>query len=308
MRKYISVCIHNIFLIRCYYVNTYPFIYLDPNREKEEARENYKNVSMRLKELDSDLIIYCGNSGTLLQLILEEMMLIDYTPKGLLSGGTREYAFDRNVSNYITHVSLATEPPDGFAKGVYISNVHEYQEIFKKIFPHYVTDDPVYMYGFTGAFAGEILFNAIEASNSFDENDLAHAIRTEVYHSFLGEIKFSSNNGNINDGIAVQIANDRDNIFSPAIYSNATLIYPMPTWEERVESNKYHATEIVMMVILPLVIINSIGWIIYIYIKRYEKKIIASSPIFLLSMLIGKSFKYIYIYLIFFENLTNLIH
>lgn len=260
-----------------------------PDRNGEGANESYSLAANKLREIDNDLVIYCGTSGTILQIIIQNLRNSNYIPKGILSGGTKEFAFDRELANFVTHSSLITSPKDGFPPSKYIKTLDEYMEIFKKVHPeYYETEDPVYMYGITYNFAFETLLNGIALARSFDNDALIHAIRTGIYESFIGETTYTSSNTNMNPGISVQIANDRNNIFAPSTVSNYTIVYPIPTWDERIESYKYHATEIVVIVILIICILNSLGWIAYVIIFRKEEKITASSPVFLICMLAGK--------------------
>lgn len=251
--------------------------------------DDYVNkTATEIIEEDADLIIYCGNVGHVLEAILKKLRIYNYMPRGIISGGTREFKYDRDLANYITHVSLKISPDGGYPPAKCIESMEVYDKMFIERFPDDYFDDPIYMLGYASVNAACMLLNAIEISNSFDEAKLTHTIRTEVFKSLIGEIRYDSRNGNLNEGVAVQIVGNRDNIFSPAIFSNASLIYPAPTWDERVEVSKYHATEIAINIIVPIFILNSLGWAIYIIIFRKERKIIASSPIFLICMLIGK--------------------
>src|SRR5690606_34302512 len=132
---------------------------------------------------------------------------------------------------------------------------------------------------------------------SFDNRDIAHAIRTGVFNSFLGEITYSSQNSNLNPGIIFQNAYNVSNIIGPYTVSNSSLIYPMPKWDERYESRKIEPIEIAVIIFSSLFILNSLAWAIYVIIKRKEKVIYASSPVFLVSMIAGSILIYISILL-----------
>lgn len=259
--------------------NKDPYLTSDKSHHKETAK--------KIKELDSDLVIHCGADGEVLESIINEMKNIDYIPRGLMSGGTREYEFNPELSNFITFSSLLFSPDGGYPPGKYIKSSQEYDEIYSFIFPNRPIIEDIYKIGYASAIACEIVLNAIEKSQSFNEKDIIQYIRIETLNSFLAEIMFSSNNANLNEGIAIQLAKNKKNILSPAVVSNASIVYPMPTWEERIESKKYHPAEITMSVFLVLGMINSIAWAIFIIIFRKERKIAAASPLFLISMIIG---------------------
>lgn len=137
--------------------------------------------------------------------------------------------------------------------------------------------------------ACELLLFGIEKSQAFDTPTLAHAIRTSTFNSFVGEFTFTAEGDNMYPGISLQGTYTHSNIIGPYSIVNATVIYPIPTWDERYEHNTLSGIEIAVIVILCIAILNSVGWIVYTVINRNEKKIIASSPLFLGCMLSGMS-------------------
>src|SRR5690606_5626155 len=81
--------------------------------------------------------------------------------------------------------------------------------------------------------------------------------------------------------------NTVNNIILPHILSNSSIVYPAPTYEERVKTNKVKNIEIAVYVFIGLTVSNSIAWIIYIITNLKNEKLISSSPIFLIGMLVG---------------------
>lgn len=142
----------------------------------------------------------------------------------------------------------------------------------------------------------ELIVAGINASKSTDPQKVADYIRRNFHTSFIGEFSFDARNTVLYPSNSVQYVGKYANILAPQAILNGSLIYPMPTWKERVYEDKYSGIEIAVMVILAVCIINSIAWGIVIIIKRKEKNIVASSPIFLVCMLIGSVFIYVSLY------------
>lgn len=133
----------------------------------------------------------------------------------------------------------------------------------------------------------------IAANSTEDIVSIADSIRRNIYTSFVGDIYYDAQNRIMNPGIVIQYAYESHNALGPYTIANESLIYPMPTWAQRVQRTNYSAIEIVVFVFLVLSILNSIGWLIYVVYNRQKKEITANSPIFLVSMLVGSILVYI---------------
>lgn len=194
--------------------------------------------------------------------------------------------FYPNIVILFLHSLKVTQPEIGFPKGYYITSTEEYDALLLSLGAQL---DPAtrHSFGHFAAIACELILYGIETSGSFDSSSVAHAIRTATYPSFTGEISFKSDGSNMNPGISLQRNYTSYNIIGPSEVVNASVIYPIPTWNERLPNEGLLVVEIIAIILLCLAVVNSLGWCIYIIIHRDKKQIVASSPLFLTSMLIG---------------------
>lgn len=184
-----------------------------------------------------------------------------------------------------------------YPDGSLIKNEEEYLKLYRAVTKTTgEIDDVTVKLGYFGAAAVEIIVSAVNISQSLDPRVVSDYIRRNIYQSFIGEFSYDARNVLLYPSNSVQYVGRYLNILAPNTIVNGTLIYPMPTWDEREFKDEYSGIEIAVMVILSVFIINSIIWGIVIWIKRKEKVIVASSPIFLVCMLIGSVFIYVSLY------------
>lgn len=150
-----------------------------------------------------------------------------------------------------------------------------------------------------------MILHGIRFAGNLDPIEVSHAIRTHIYNCFYGEIYFDARNQILSPGVALQASYGVDHIIGPNTIATKQLVYPMPTWKERVEDFSHRGVEIAVIVVTCLVILNSIGWLIYLIIKRKKREIVASSPLFLAFMIIGSIIVYIGVLLWMPAHMTN---
>lgn len=120
-------------------------------------------------------------------------------------------------------------------------------------------------------FACEILLKSMQLSDTVDDIDsILKKLKFSRFNSMLGEIYYSSTNENQNGGVSLQKLPESMGIIGPYQVTNASLIYPMPTWSEREYDTRYHASEIGMIVILSIGMINIMVWSIILVLKQVQ--------------------------------------
>jgi hypothetical protein len=106
-----------------------------------------------------------------------------------------------------------------------------------------------------------------------------------------GLVQFDPNGGLIKDSIfIIQFgANNEKNFLTPIELANATLVYPIPQWFERVFDEKYKVSEIIIFAITTFLIVSIIllAIITIIFWLKGSFIITAASPEFLMLMLGG---------------------
>jgi hypothetical protein len=133
------------------------------------------------------------------------------------------------------------------------------------------------------------------------------ALATGQLKSFMGTSAFDTSSRQTLSSLAVQLLNNATqvNVIGPALAAAEALIYPMPTWEERVFDPKWgHGTEIAAAVLMCLGGAATIGWLVFLAAHWKNRVITAASPLFLVTIILGSLIVYISI----FSWMPNLIN
>jgi len=147
------------------------------------------------------------------------------------------------------------------------------------------------------AHAMLMVYNAIKAAKSTDQERVADTIRRGVTETFLGTFGFDADNSQTFQGTVRQIVNYTLPVIGPISLQQMELIFPMPKWDERVFSPRYDPVEIAALVVISLAVANTIFWFVWTIVNRRNKTVTASAPTFLALMLVGSLFIYISLYL-----------
>lgn len=140
------------------------------------------------------------------------------------------------------------------------------------------------------------LEEAITKTGSIDPILVFQAFPTILMNSFFGKIAFNGFGHNDAKNVAnVQLNSEHGlELISPLSASTASMIYPIPTWSERVWVKRPfdYAGEKAVAVIVGLAILFSIVMAVLTFVYRSTKAIVASSPLFLFIMLTGSVMLY----------------
>lgn len=153
---------------------------------------------------------------------------------------------------------------------------------------------------------GYALQAAIQRADSIDPGAVSAAFPTILMDSFYGQLGFDGfgQNSAKSVGTAQIDITSTLQLISPLSSSTASMVYPMPSWEERTFTPQpFHTpAEIVITIFAALGIVFScvMGALTFRY--RDNKAIVASSPLFLYIMLFGSVVLYTSI---FTWNLTT---
>jgi ABC-type branched-subunit amino acid transport system substrate-binding protein len=146
------------------------------------------------------------------------------------------------------------------------------------------------------AAAGLVLHKAIERAGSLNTEDVRHQIALFNEPSFIGQIGFSSwGQNNVKDVIVLQAdTNFKLQIVYPLGSATANMIYPAPTFDERVFKPVYMGklSERVLAAVVGFFICISFGLCVFLVATRYNRMMIAASPLFLATILIGSIILY----------------
>jgi hypothetical protein len=138
--------------------------------------------------------------------------------------------------------------------------------------------------------AGMLLSDAIRNSPTNATSDIISTLSRSQFQSFMGTSAFDVDNRQIITPLMSQLANSGNTtyIVGPPIAASSNLIYPMPTWDERVFSPKWGSgVEIAGVVLVSIAVLVDIVWAILLIVHWNHKVIVAASPIFCLIILAG---------------------
>lgn len=272
------------------------------------GKYNMTDVIKRVIELDNDILIHCGYNITVLNEINQLMKKFDYTPKGGISANQVVVEEGDIINAYWSRNGVVMDFDVNYTDSPFIGSRKNYEDLYDELFGKNPDFHRPYIPGYGISYysfiAGELILNAIYNAKSLNLYDIDNALGRTRMNTMIGLISYAADNSILNPGIGYQRTNKGYyNLISPGSVSNSTLVYPMPKWNERIKNNSIGVLQILVMIFTCIMILNSIGWIIYIYLYRKHKIIISSSHIFLISMLIGSII--IYISLFFWHPLNN---
>lgn len=257
----------------------------------EYTDETIDETVDKIIELDKDLFLYCSMNLTNFNNIAELFYKKKYVPRSSINLSMDKYNLDTRYVDYwiMYHYYLeGVDYPDTKYIGSY--------ENLKKLATEYFKNNPDYYLNVDNHKATilliwtkiELALNGLINSRLTSRYSIIDSIRRSKYDSLIGKISFASDNTHLISGIGYQIINnDTKNLLFPGVLSNATLVYPSPTYEERVKNSGIKEIEIAVYVFVSILIINSALWILYIFLNKDKTPIKSSSPIFLIGMLIG---------------------
>lgn len=157
-----------------------------------------------------------------------------------------------------------------FENAEFIKNEQHYIDIYEDLFPNNIVDDS-YKIGFFTLIAGEIMLKSMQVAESTDDMDLIlDKIKRTRFNTMLGELYYSPQHENQNSGISLQKFPDQIGIFGPYQVSNTSLIYPMPTWEQRDYKPDYHRNEVIGISLISINIVIIIVWFVVLLLKRQQ--------------------------------------
>lgn len=114
-------------------------------------------------------------------------------------------------------------------------------------------------------------------------------------NSFMGKTTFDVENRQTLLSLVTQILNASTitNIIGPAQAAAAPLIYPMPTWQERIFNPKWgSAVEKVATAFMVLGAVISIAWLIFLFYYWKHPVVYAASPLFCVTIVVGSMLVY----------------
>jgi len=270
------------------------------------TQASYNAVAARMKELNPDVVVAGSRVGSCV-MFLKACKDINWLPKALL---TTLCANDPNLVPALTASGLTLDDAryiidsavwDPRLRGPEFEDPNNYffppsgvtsAQQFYNAYVNFtsgtyldITSAPLSM---ANAYALE---EAISKAQSIDAMAVYNMFPTILMNSFFGKIGFNGFGQNDAKSVAnIQISKTGTiDILSPLSASTASIVFPMPNWDERIWIKQPfgYAGEQAIAVLAGLAVIFSIAMGVLTFFYRKRKAIIASSPLFLGIMLIG---------------------
>ncbi|MCK9544285.1 MAG: hypothetical protein M0R03_19880, partial [Novosphingobium sp.] len=233
-----------------------------------EYDEEFLPAIDKIIELDKDLLLYCDMNQTNFNELTRLLTERRYMPKAGLNLMLDKFSLNETWSDYwmMYHSTVqgVKQPETKYLKT--FENIKMEMGKFFQEYPKYTIDlDKSRDNIFNVITILELGLDAIINANSLERYKIIDSIKRSDYDSFIGKVSFTSDNRQLVSGIGYQqLSNGTKNILLPATLANDSIIYPAPTFDERIKSTKITAIEIAVYVFIGLIILNSIAWIVYI--------------------------------------------
>lgn len=231
---------------------------------------------------NSDVLVLCESSAAI-EWILNEFKRRDYTPNAILISQAPENPTDLSVFEFVTQ-PLYYHKDANFPAQVQFGTSADYNDNYSRIFGIPATSDAA-----KATLAGLLFTNLFVQINSTNPDLVAERMPFDTnFPSFMGLAAFDVLGRQTIDALSVQTAFGVDRINGPALASTSQLIYPIPSWKERIFDPKWgKPTEIAGAVLCAIGIATSLFWMGFVVYNWKDRAIRAASPVFLLALLLG---------------------
>eukprot|EP01130_Rhizamoeba_saxonica_P005608 TRINITY_DN2235_c0_g2_i3.p1 TRINITY_DN2235_c0_g2~~TRINITY_DN2235_c0_g2_i3.p1 ORF type:complete len:682 (-),score=109.42 TRINITY_DN2235_c0_g2_i3:54-2099(-) len=276
--------------------NTLPdYSTIDPDTYESLAAEAVEQI------MDADPDVLILSSYVFCNLIMKGMYENNYIPKAIINTGPCIVEINSNYTKYmiITGTQWHREA-NGF--GYSENGLQRYQhfpfdedqtspekfyEEYEKRFGRAPIDHDPLHYGM-----GLVLQNAIEGAGSVDDIEgIKQLLDNTNIETAVGGVSFDPVGRNVGSTL-ILFQNNAESvrkIISPLASANAEFVYPMPTWDERIEDIKFlkYESEMIVLIITSVAIFIVLIYLVLNIICRNVQAIRVSQPIFLGIFLIG---------------------
>jgi ABC-type branched-subunit amino acid transport system substrate-binding protein len=261
----------------------------------EDDRLAWQRAAEQLSELGQDFVVMCAFPAAGFE-IVRHSRNINFAPGNFLLTPLTP-AWDTFELRHYLVGSAQWTPEARFPSGPYYGSVPDFVEGYQNMWDGETPGD----FSAFGASAPLIYLHSIAAAQSVDPDEVEFAMSRIDLSYFYGRLLFDANNGALIDTVTsqYQLAPDSDAladgeaeaavVVAPPRAQVATLIYPMPSWDERETAYGWFETtdDIVIAVLLGVAIAIVLGWFVFIVVYRNNAVINASQPMFCAFILLG---------------------
>jgi len=243
------------------------------------------------KNVDALFICDYGDGS---ELALEYLRERNWLPKSLTLGMYLGNFKDASLLDYVTTIH-AFDVNSRFPMQESFTDSAGYSRLVQQNYGAEVSDVMAKC-----TLSGMLYTNAISTANSNTSDELLASMSISQLASFMGTSAFDAIRRQTLSALVVQYTHNATlhHVIGPALAAADSLIYPMPTWSERVFNPKWEAngTEVASVVLICFGGVSSLAWALFLLIFWRNRVVYAASPLFLLTILIGSVLVYVSIF------------
>jgi ABC-type branched-subunit amino acid transport system substrate-binding protein len=267
--------------------------------------QNLTAVAQIVKDMNPDAVFYCETVTSAVHL-MTAFKDLNWTPGAVIIASATQTDFPTFGTTNATEVmdfvtSTTTIVDDAEIPGDRIfGSWSNFREQFYNQYGTVPGESEAY-----GAVAVMALYEGMINSNSTAEEKVFAAMLRYPFQSFFGKINWAADRSQAREPLLVQAQPLSDDsglnslaLIGPRSLQQFDMVYPMPSWEERVFAPQITIIEAVIFALTAAAMALSIAWAIYTAVNWRHKIIRSSSPSFLVIMVVGAllSFATIYVW------------
>lgn len=256
------------------------------NPSSDADREMWNRITDDLIAKNADVMVMCdyGEASEYAIRVLREK---NYTPKSILLSYKYAEFKDPTLVDYVT-IPFGYHRDANYPRQANFMNAREYDDLIQTRYQH-----PANIYNAHATLTGFLLSNAILLADNNSTQAVENALRTAQFPSFMGISRYDPQRRQLMDNVIIQRSDSQDQVIGPALAARTTMIYPMPTWEQRVFKVQWgHPSEIIGLTLMLICTLISLGWLIFVFMHWNSKPIKAASPVFCVVIIFGSIVMY----------------
>lgn len=254
-----------------------------------ETVPNITATAERLMADRADAVLLCGYPANTKH-IISYWKSKNYLPKMVLINtfGFTDY-LDWPDREFMAGVE-SWDSSSRYPSDAYFNSMDDLLTAWRRRFP----DHSLPFGSMNAIYSGIALMEAIKRAGSLNEDDVTFAISRLDIETLKGRIAWAGDHSNLGLASFMQFQNGTMQTVGPLTARSARLVYPIPSWEERVYVDRRYSTSMEWGVTVLFVagILANVVFAIGLFIYWRDPVIRASSPIFLGVILVGTTILY----------------
>lgn len=246
-----------------------------------EAANLWNNAMDQVIAQQSDVLVIC-DYGFSSEYALQYLRRQDYTPKAVVLSFLYAPFNDPSLLEYV-HLPSGYDKSANYPEQTAFTDCQGYHQWVEQEYGRSASMQMAY-----ATLGGMMISNMMIKAKDNSTEEWQRLMPLTNFNSFLGRISFDIERRQLMDSLFVQYIDGEPRVIGPALAAAQTMVYPMPTWQQRQFQQQWgHSVEIASVVFIVLAGVLMFGWMMFIIVYWKNKVIIAASPLFCLLVIIG---------------------